>query len=302
MAKRLFWFPSKRYCSEFEEAEGRITAMGNQKRDQQQQTEAVRPLTRTNREGVRLQRPPEIEGKLRHLLGLADEILIRRAQVSDRSDVEYIPSECLVHLIRRDLRHGDRQLAEDLLKPLLKRAEGEVRRAVRGFAPLTADELCEEVLSRLSISMIEKGGEADFLEVRFGLSLKRLRIDVGRQLRRRDRDQVAIEDLVSYDEAPDGDPMDRLAPLVDWQSVTTPLSQEDAYFLRQALSALSEEERRVFLLHRYMGVRIASKKPGTATLVDRLGISERTVRNRLRSAEAKLSALHETTPTQEPTS
>ncbi len=300
----------------------------------------VAPLTRKTRGGGVLQRPVRIQAEVAMALTLSPgEVLARAAAdpatgkaASKEAASKSMSEECMVHLIRRDLRAraGGRalagRLAEDLTPLLLERCDRGLKWSIRGFPPSAADEIREEVLGRLAVSLAGPGDEADFLEVRFALALKRLRIDACRRERRRLHGLVALED-VSAGSAPD-DPepaaVDRAPP--------SPPSQEDRLLIRQALATLTDEERKVLVLHKLAGVPLSSSKSARApdrkqagegpkpkqsgetpsrteigaataggTLVGLLGRSERTLRNRLRSAEAKLAGLREETSREDET-
>ncbi len=266
----------------------------------------VAPLTRTTRGGDVLRRPARIEAEIAAALQLsAGEILARAGATPEESISEQrMSEECMVHLIRRELRadsplrHGTGSprrgasgkeprrgasgtMAEGLTPLLLERCDRSLRGSIRGFPPSAATEIREEVLGRLAVSLAGPGDEADFLEVRFALALKRLRIDVCRRERRRLQGLVALEDVA----AGSGD--DHEPATVD-RSPPSPPSQEDRLLIRQALAALTAEERKVLVLHKLAGVPLSSSVDAGATLVGLLGRSERTLRNRLRSAEAKL--------------
>ncbi|MCP3961768.1 MAG: sigma-70 family RNA polymerase sigma factor [bacterium] len=251
---------------------------------------AVEPLTRTTASGESLRRPVRIEAEIAAALDLDPRRIMACARAEPGTE-DHMSEECIVHLIRRDLRGGSRQLAERLLPVLLTRCEVGLRRTVRGFDPAPAAEVREEVLGRLAVSLAEPGDAADFFEVRFALALKRLRIDVCRRQRRHE------ERLVALDEDDDSESavseLDRRLPVA--------ADQEDMVLLRQALATLSEEERKVLVLHRLAGVPMSSSAPRAATLVNLLGRSERTVRNRLRSAEAKLQTFGKKTGREEGT-
>ncbi len=242
---------------------------------------AVSPLTRTTTDGRRLRRPPRVEAEIAAALGRGEAAA--RAAVSDPGSDGYLSNECMVHLIRRGVRSGRRGWAEELAPHLLRRCEAQLRRAVRGFSGIARDEVVEEVLGRLAVSLVEPGDRADFFEVRFALALKRVRIDVCRQQRRRRRREVALDEVAGGD-------LETLAPAID---LPPPMTPEQALGLRRALASLSLEERRALVLHRIEGLAINSKVAGHTTLVGLLGVSERTVRNRLRRAEAKLRAFAE---------
>lgn len=249
----------------------------------------VEPLARKTRQGDVLTRPARVEAEIARALALDPEEIRTLAKGSE----EEMSSECLVHLIRRDLRTGSRgaghpELAEEITPRLLERCEAGLRGSVRGFPPAAAAEVREEILGRLAVSLVEPGDAADFLEVRFALALKRLRIDVCRMQRRRERGRIALDSGAAAGEPAAEDPeaeLERLAP--------SPANQEDQLLIRQALAALTEEERKVIVLHKLAGISLSSKVRETIDLVRLLGFSERTLRNRLRSAEAKLRAFRE---------
>ena len=245
---------------------------------------AVEPLARRTAGGAVLKRPPRIEAEIARALALAaDEVAARAAGSEDE-----MSSECMVHLIRRDLR-GARELAEELTPRLLARCEASLRGSIRGFPAAAAAEVREEILGRLAVALVEPGGAADFFEVRFALALKRLRIDVCRAQRRRERGRIALdaaagEGAGAAEDA--GAELERRAP-------PSPARQEDQLLIRQALATLTEEERKVVVLHKLAGISLSSRVRETLDLVRLLGYSERTLRNRLRSAEAKLRAFRE---------
>jgi len=255
---------------------------------------AVAPLARTNKDGLALRRPDRIEAEIAQALGADEDELLRRAAVRDGEDDGYMSSECMVHLIRHHLHRlppgeGSRNLAERLVEHLLRRTAAELRGSVRGFPGSTLDDVREEVLGRLALLLADPGDAADFYEVRFALAMKRLRIDVCRQARRRVEPLVAIDELGS----PETEPMDALEGRVDREAVARPLGPEELAGLKEALFTLDEEERKAFVLYHLAGVSIHAQRPGAASLVEVLGLSERTVRSRLRRAEAKLRALME---------
>ena len=242
----------------------------------------VEPLRRATAAGEPLRRPAAIEAEIAAALELSGAEVRARAAAEPETE-KAMSSECIVHLIRQDLRAGSGQLAETLLPPLLRRCEANLCGTIRGFPAASAFEIREEVLGRLAVSLLEPGDEADFFEVRFALALKRLRIDACRRQRRRDRGRVVIE-------APAGSDDD--APVLD-QHAPEPARQETRLLIRQALAYLDDSEREVLVLHRLAGVPLCAPASRAADLVTLLGLSERTLRNRLRAAEAKLRTFAE---------
>ena len=246
------------------------------------QNRTVAPLTRTTRTGEVLRRPAEIEAEIAMTLTLPHPEIRQRAV--DSTSERRMSSECMVHLIRRDLRGGGRSLAEELTPLLLARCEANLVGSVRGFPPATSAEIREEILGGLAISLLEPGDVADFLEVRFALALKRLRIDACRKQRRRDSGRVVLSEAGASAE-PAARPLEEQLP--------EPPRQEDRLLLRQALASLSHQEREVLVLHRLAGMPLTTQASANTDLVRLLGFSERTLRNRLRAAEAKLEAFRE---------
>ncbi len=257
--------------------------------------QSVAPLTRKTRGGEVLRRPARIEAEIAATLALGGREILARAAGDDAAG-KTMSEECMVHMIRRDLRMsqasprggaGGRSLVEELTPVLLARCEAVLKRSIRGFPPSAADEIREDVLGRLAVSLAGPGDEADFLEVRFALALKRLRIDACRRERRRLQGVVALEEVAPAGTSDDSEPpaVDRVPP--------SPPGQEERLLIRQALRSLTAEERKIVVLHKLAGVPLASKADRGATLVGLLGRSERTLRNRLRSAEAKLLAFRQ---------
>ncbi|MEM9597077.1 MAG: sigma-70 family RNA polymerase sigma factor [Acidobacteriota bacterium] len=216
---------------------------------------------------LRLRRPAAVEEEIAAALALDRAGLLERASSAEAG----LSCECLVHLVRHSLRRGDRDLAEALAPRVLGRAEHLLRGTLPGFTAAVAEEIREDALGRLAVLLAEPGSGADFFEVRFALAVKRLRLDVCRRYRRR------IEGQRSPGAGVDPRTGDAVPP-----------EQERRAVLAQTLARLPERERRVLVLHRWIGLPLASTRPERRTVASMLGISERTARNLLRRAEARL--------------
>ena len=66
-----------------------------------------------------------------------------------------------------------------------------------------------------------------------------------------------------------------------------------SYALCEALASLEEPQRSVFVLRYYQGWPVESKHPGEPTISGYFGVTSRTIRNWLTSAEKRLSEWRE---------
>ncbi len=243
----------------------------------------VTPLTQENSRKQRLQRLPAVESEIAVALTLSPPQLLERSAWAEASEAG-LSSECLVHLIRNDLRNPDTPLLELLLPVLLARCAANLKFTVSGFREPTLGMVREEILGELALLLIEQSASADFFEVRFWLAFARLRIDLCHKYKRHD------DHLVFVDDRPDGEE-EQSNPILEIGEggPNATLDPEQACIVGDALARLSPEERRVYGLH-LLGIPINA---GTTNIVVLTGWSERTVRNRLRSAEQCLAAYKE---------
>ena len=253
---------------------------------------SVTPLTRKTADGGRLRRPEAVERSIAEALDLDTPELLRRAKENRPEAQGFLPPECLTHLVRHHLRYGDRDIAERVLPFLLKRCERVLRNTVRGFGPAATEDVRAEILGLLAVALAEPGDGADFFEVRFALAFKRLTIDVCRRQRRYDQRMVTASAAATEDEG-EAEALERLAAR---EMNPSAFDESERLALRQALERLDDDQRRLLLLHRGLGIPINARQQEGPNLVDLFGVSERTVRYRLRRAEATLRALVENEP------
>jgi hypothetical protein len=248
----------------------------------------VRPLTRRTTDGNVLTRSAEVEAQITQVLRLEPLELQRRLGVADREDSAYLKEETVVYLIRETHRQGNATLcgkgAEPLLRQCVPQAEKYLRalgeqQFEKAFADLT-DQVFELILDLES----DKG---DFLQVRFGLKLKQLAIDVFR----RHKDQINEESakltpwssIAGHDDQRDEDESRRvqLPP-----EMRFPDSSTDRKLLAQeALRLIPEPQRTAFILFHYDGWPIESKDAHCPTISRQFGRTPRTIHNWLRMAD-----------------
>lgn len=121
----------------------------------------ARPLLKKNEKGT-LTRPPSIEVKIDAALTQDWTTLSRLARVIDPRSPDFLPSECLVHLIRDAIRRGEDRISSVLMSRLLNRAEANLLRTVPDSRMRDAEAVRQEILSSLALMFAEDGGSHRF--------------------------------------------------------------------------------------------------------------------------------------------
>lgn len=244
--------------------------------------QVVPPLTRKS-SGAVYARLPAVETQIREVLSLPGDEVLRRAAVRDAKSPDYIAPECLIHLVRRTLRdpHGRRD--GRLLKVLLDRAAKDI--TPRGFEMAALDEIRQATLSEFCERLLSDSESINFFEARYALALKTLAIDAARQYRKRTDTVGAIDSLKDSQDSEDQMPE---SGSEEGQYIAGhDVSQENTVFLRQLLDRLSPKERRAVQLVHWLGMKEVSNDPNENTAASIMKVSDRTVRNLLRSAHKK---------------
>lgn len=248
----------------------------------------ARPLLKKNDQGV-MTRPGSIEGKIDIALSQDWLTLSRRARELNPRSADFLPSECLVHLIRDAIHSGNDRVARVLMPQLLKRAEANLERTVPDSRMRDAESVRHEILSNLAMMFTQDGSEGhedelDFYECKFLRALRFLRIDhVRKALSKR-------KELTDLPEADDGEAAfddEMLARLSRMASIGP--SQEDALYLPQVIAALDRlpaDQKRAVVLRRIIGHE-------EEVAAEILNVEGRTVRYRLSRADKRLKTLKE---------
>jgi hypothetical protein len=248
----------------------------------------VRPLTKKTRNGDRYTRPADIEAVIDRALALDWPALHERALVRDRRSTDYLPSECLVHLIRKAHRDRHETIRDQLLAVLLGRCEATLAATLPDGRAPNAAYLRDEALGRLGELFAEDGtgdnpDELDYFEVRFNAAFAALRIDLVREEVRALRRSSPLPDDEAIARRPDA-------------VLHSPATQEGGLFLNQlfhAIHTLPAEEREAVILCHVMGYAEEADDPAKRTAATICGVTGRTIRNRLTRAAAKLSRFKE---------
>ena len=246
----------------------------------------ARPLSKKD-----LTRPPGIERKIDVALPQDWATLSRRARETNLQSGDFLPSECLVYLLRDALRRGDDRIARVLMPQLLKRAEANLERTVPDNRMRDAMSVRHEILSDLAMMFTQDGTEGredelDFYECRFLRALRFLRI---KHVRKAQSERKELTDLPGAD-AGEGEAAfdeEMLARLS--RAARVGPSQEDRLYLPQvikALDTLPPHQKRAVVLRRIIG----HTEEETAEICK---VDKRTIRYRLAAADKQLKTLKE---------
>jgi len=253
----------------------------------------IPPLTKKNKDGNLYTRPTGILTAIDAAIQQDIATLPLRAAISKVDSPDFVPMECLVHLIRAARRRRDEQTMSMLLPPLLARCEAMLIRKIPDRSRPNAIDIREEILGEFSVLFAEDGSgenpdQLDFFECRFNRAFRYFRIDFMRRLR---ADAKQMEESSAENEAGDSLPEDeslcRLSP-----ALQTPAMQLSGVFrveLLNAIKCLPPDERRAVVLCHMYGYEIESEDPSKITAATLCGVTGRTIRNRLSRAAVKLS-------------
>jgi RNA polymerase sigma factor (sigma-70 family) len=247
----------------------------------------VRPLTHRNTDtGALYERLPEVETQVRRTLALEEEALIEAIQHSYGESPTHLKDEVLCYLIHERLRDGHQESANAVTEVLLRRHARTIRSRIgRGGVERRHREDCAgEIVSQLLIELFDTDSDrSDFAQVRFGLYFKRLSYGVIRRFRELQQRERQAESVTSTQ----GDRTEEI-DLLDTLADERALSAEDRALTRDALAHLPDDLREVFLLRYFEGWQTESNSPTEPSISRYLNVTPRTVRNRLRDAEASL--------------
>jgi hypothetical protein len=264
----------------------------------------ARPLDKIV-EGVRLTRDAAIEAAIDVALGQTPVTWRARAAITDRKAPDYLPSECLVHLIRNAMRQSNAEathnsVANALLPFLLKRCEANLKAKVSSQIA-TAEDLRADILAAFAVLFAEDlapdaDRKLDFYEVKFNRAFRFFRIDAVRaELRRINRIDGGPTGS-SDDGSPDAEADVALGSAANIAAPDTdPLEgifrQQMRPKLLAAIKALPDDERKAFILRYHYELKIESQDPNETTVATLCKVSGRTISDRLKRAKAKLAEI-----------
>lgn len=252
------------------------------------------PLRKRTRGGTPYVRDPKIEAKLTDLAALTRDEIVVRCGIRRRDNLNYVPSECLMYLVRACRFDNSDRYFERLYKILIERV---MRRLPPVLSPdgkkesLTKGKIRDAVAGRLvdllAADRAAYSEKLDYFEVRFDGALASLRRDAQDKAWREENRTVSLEfDDETGEPSPE---VERAAGSFD--PFDPPESQEADYRsrLEAAIDTLSMEQIRIIQMLR-QGIPIDSKEEGAVTIAKTLGRTEKTIRSNRDKAFAALRA------------
>jgi hypothetical protein len=254
------------------------------KKDNKQEMR-IAGLTRPDlrRPGHVLQRLECVERQIEEALTLEPHVLIERAKLSDYNSPEYFQEECLVYLIRENLREGQHGLVNSLTTVLLQRCSKRINDKVQALLkPVYVDDCFSDAVGAIFTPILDlKSDRGDFAQVRFWVFLEyKLSHVLGRYMRQQSQDLRTDSLDAESDE-------NNRTPLTDVLRV-----EEDSIFdhaaIKKGLDFLPWQHRVAFLMRHYGDWEINNKDPNLLTISKYFGVSDRTIRRWLAAAEEQL--------------
>lgn len=250
----------------------------------------VRPLAKRYPDGKPYTRRADVEEDLRRIVVLAREEILAALKIRDRSSLEYLKSECIVHLIRETRTDNDERYFGELYKELMRRIVAALPRVagerVDGPENVHASAARDQITGRFQVKLAEDrtnpGTWLDYYEVMFADAIAGLRTTYMGRAR---RDAARTEPIQS-----DGDvsePSLAVERALGSFDLKEELLSEDPIYrshVAAAIMNLPDKHRRVIELT-IRDIPIDSFDDSVMTIRKLLGVkSEKTVRNRRNEA------------------
>lgn len=247
----------------------------------------VKPLTRNG-----YTRLAKVELQIADAVMLDGPAIVKRARQRDEGAPDFLAPEALVYFIRDAIGNREERIRDGLIRELLERCNPHFRGTFRGFSREDREDLQGEVLTMIVEDLFAPDDRGDFMQVRFWSYLKRRCIDACRVTFRHAEDTESLDTGFSGEGGSEGQSkLDR--------EVDPRLSPEELAMISEALDQLPRHLRRVFVLRRYIGMKIGpdslvKDEDGEPTIAAQFGRTGRTIRNWLNEASRLLAEFQET--------
>jgi hypothetical protein len=254
---------------------------------------SIEPLRKSRENGQLYERCRKIEAKLVEISALTRKELSACCAIEDSESTGYLPSECLLHLLRQHRSMAFDECAEALFKTLMGRVlsglpqpENSAGTKEDLFYSNVRDEAWSRFLEMLMKDRQEYIEGLDFYEVRFAKTLKSLRIDAQRKVYRKEKPLKSIDDPETGETAEKVEHAAGSFHQINWQAIA---DCDSLLRLEEAIDALPELQKAIIEMER-KEIPVESKEPGVVNMSHALGKTPKTIRTHRKKAYETLHA------------
>lgn len=235
----------------------------------------IKPLTFTYTSGALYKRSGETERQILETLNLSPEELIVHA--------ENLNEETLAYLIREYSGSGEAVISRKLMAVLLPRCDRIIGSVLRSLSSTDAYEDARgAILAELAEGLVgPPSNDSDFLQVKFGLVLKRLSITA---LNKCSKYLNRLRASVDISTEPT-EPSERGSAMLSAPGPSAEVALETRSEFEGALKAIRDDDHRKAFTLLCEGWQIESSDPEVPTISGSLGVTSRTIRSWLTEVE-----------------
>lgn len=202
----------------------------------------------------------------------------RRIEIRDHTQPGFVSEEALVYFVRDFYLAGRSAEAGDLIDLLEERCRKRVTRTLTAWSQLSAaqrEDCYNDLISQMFVALISLESKDEFWEVRFWHCLDWKLSNIAQKYHAIARNEFT----------PDSSPNEEGKTLDYMANVAAParLTQEQRVLVQEALQVLTVDQRIVFMLFHY-------EQWTQEEIAKHTKVTDRTVRNRLESAEKRLAS------------
>jgi len=241
---------------------------------------APSPLRKRRLEGELYARRPGIEAKLGELIGLPHSEITARCAVEGATDPRYIPSECLLYLVRANRENTPGVYFDTIYTALLCRVMEQLPPADE--SNLTSSEIRSEALGTFAELLAgdrlnyEEG--LDYYEINFRESVANLRKNVTRKpTRLQNRHSPLAPNPNDPDSGEFSHQIEQAGGSLDSENFEKYFGNHDRARLAEAISTLPELQIAILEMWKHE-IPIDSQDPTVFTISKALGKAEKTIR------------------------
>ena len=250
----------------------------------QQRLALIPPLRKRTKKGVLYMRSAAVETLLVEIATLSRDQLLERAEIRNRRAAGWVPSECLLHLLRASRSENSEAFFERLFSVLSARVKAALPRMTTGNETHGRIERTAERIHELAFDKFQDllcgdrqayDERLDFFEARFDLGFANLRRDAREKAYEEENRGASLD--YDWDTGEPSPEVERARGAFD--PFDPALINEEDYRsrLRAAIGGLPQEQIRIVEMIS-KGIPIDSIDKSAVSISKLLGRSEKTIR------------------------